>query len=121
MSLTVYGVNADLVEFEGVVEATHGPEDRHCIGEGSGAAEFNLYVGVAEADNGGRFDLHAKTGERLFLYPIYTQEGCWAFAVGQHDEGAPIPEIQTGDGSRFTENEYSVEVEIPGDRLWLRR
>ncbi len=87
-----YGASDDLIEVDGVKGA-----DEFCndgATDGIIAAKFNL-------------------GGKLRVYAIY--DGCWMFAVGQVDEGIPLPDWPM----RFTQHSegYSaqMEIDVPDD------
>ena len=101
MRLTVYGASDDLVEFEGLVINTD-PADAIA----SNGAEFPVY----DADGKGYFFLASPSGDRLRLYPIYTANGTWAFAVAIDDEDGPLPpDVKIGASG------YTTRLEIGAD------
>ena len=89
-TLVIYGQSDDLVEFEGKVVKTDGPAneadwDKAIADNG---AEFNLYLSDATEDHyGGYFAVDGSDGSRFLVHPIYTEIGCWTFAVSQAEEG----------------------------------
>ena len=82
MRLTIY-VNDDLAEFEGNVTATS-PSDAIA----SAWAEFPL----DDPDSKGYFVLASPNGDRLHLYPIYTDSETWAFRPTQNTNDV-IPDV----------------------------
>jgi hypothetical protein len=70
MIITIYGSSDDLIEVEGC----------------EGADEFNSYEQGLLMWRG---DLVAPDGSQMRVHAVL--DGCWSFAVGMVDEGAPLP------------------------------
>lgn len=71
MKIRIYGASDDLIEVEGC----------------EGADEFNSYERGPVMWRG---DLHAPDGDAMRAYALY--DGCWSIALGQVDEGKPLPD-----------------------------
>ena len=118
--LRIYGASDDLVEFEGNVLKTAGPEDSGFdTAIAAGGAEFSLYDCVEPGNYafGGHFLLESDKGERCRVYPIY--DGCWTFAVGRDwdkrmGEETPIPPVSIANYPRGGSVELLIGPEGAG-------
>ncbi len=106
--LQVYGCSDDLIEFSGI----------------EGADEFPGYCSDKEPNINGVFGIKGF----LRIYAIYSDVGCWCFAVGLWDDGVPLPDWPMkisahpvvpphNDGAPYS---TLLEIEVP-DGLKLER
>lgn len=97
----IYGYSDDNVEVEGI----------------KGGDEFGCFT---EKDCTGRLIISTPNGERMQVSAIF--DGCWAFAVGLHDEDDAFPSWPVR-VSRSTETPYSMllEIDVPDEAecRWL--